>query len=154
MDSLLVGGLLALGFRYFPQILSIFMPWIGLVSGIILLIILIKAHPKFPVLLYYSTNTDIFFGVLLLYSISETNNILKRIMEMPWLRMLGKYSYGLYILNEAVLHITDHQLSPFIPQNPYWAGLGHWTIVILALMILFLLSAVSLWGKKNSIWTI
>jgi peptidoglycan/LPS O-acetylase OafA/YrhL len=139
MDALAAGALLALLCREKGGIVGLVKParWTALMAAIPLaaIIILKRGHVKPAGEGYEMVVTAgmsllaVFFAATLLLAIRPGDHLLGRTLSAPWLRFLGKYSYGLYIF-----HFIFH---PFIFE---WAGPTHvqtWTGSLLLGIIVY-----------------
>ena len=111
-DSLLLGGAFAMLYRSRAWMrVERVAPWgfVGaagmMVASILLLEPKLAAYPKWNILWMAGCRYTVLavgFSFLLAWSLRE-GSVCKRFFEVRWLRFLGKYSYGLYVLHVLVL---------------------------------------------------
>ena len=118
MDALAAGALLALASREAGIVsLTKLANWIGLASGLLLLALFVRNGLSFsfdnPLV-----NTAgfsllaLFFASLLVWAINApASSIGGRFFNAGWLKFLGKYSYGLYVLH-GLLHPALDEAFP------------------------------------------
>jgi peptidoglycan/LPS O-acetylase OafA/YrhL len=118
MDALLLGALATLAIRHGR--LSIERAnWLAIGGSLVLLIILTTARFSLAKqLLRYSTHAVIGSGLISGAALAIPGGKLARFWEQPFLRWLGKYSYGLYVMHEFVLSRVNRIL-------PFRAALAH-----------------------------
>ncbi|MFN3649750.1 MAG: acyltransferase family protein [Armatimonadota bacterium] len=104
----------------------------GYAGPIALLLILLTArgfdptrHPWLRVMLYSALAA--FFAALLVWSIDSAalRGIPRRFYELPVLRAIGGYSYGIYLLHLPLAYATAHALHHFNyldPAHPTWSS--------------------------------
>ena len=65
---------------------------------------------------------DYFFAVLIYCVVRE--NLFTRFLEMPWLRYLGKISYGMYVYHLALIWFIDRYFEEQMPDASHWLEVG------------------------------
>ena len=118
-DSLLLGGTFAMLYRSWVWTrVEEFARWgfVGaaavLVSSILLIEPKLLAYPRLNTLWMSGgryTLLAVGFSFLVAWSLQE-GSLCKRLFERSWLRFLGKYSYGLYVLHVLVLTVMNLRL--------------------------------------------
>lgn len=139
MDQFAIGGLLALFVReYEPAQLMRWARWAAAATILFLVVCVIEMRQPF----YWSYPEALGFGfsflalgssALIVYAISPQHNAIKAGLELGWLRFVGKYSYGAYVLHTP-LQYGFMQL--FGPQRiePLAEPLGHATAQLVSLL--------------------
>jgi len=118
IDSLLIGALISILYRLNPVILiKSAWPILILSSFLLLLIISREKTLDFARLIDTFTLWDLFFGAVLIFSISQKNNWLKSILNLKFFKFFGKYSYGLYIYHLPVYIIIVDSFIGFRKLN-------------------------------------
>ncbi len=114
MDSLLIGAIIATLYRLKPILLTR-LTFPVLWSSGAFLVMLIVYHRKlgFSDLADTFTFWDLFFGAMLVISISDTRNSVNALLNTRFFKFFGKYSYGLY-----VYHLPVYQLLIDKVQSP------------------------------------
>lgn len=98
MDALLIGALIAYLIRFQKPFLikytkiALILSVLGVVSGICWI-----RSANFLRLSSIYNFIDLFFGCILIYSLSTNAHILSKLFRSSILRFLGKYSYGIYV---------------------------------------------------------
>jgi peptidoglycan/LPS O-acetylase OafA/YrhL len=82
------------------------------------------------------TLLDYFFAVLIYCVVRE--NLFTRFLEMPWLRYLGKISYGMYVYHLALIWFVDRFFEQQIPE-----GVTHWLKAGVSLTATILVASLS-----------
>ena len=112
MDTLLLGGLVALVVRGDSD----WIPRRWMVPGALISAVVIAAYALWHL---GRDMRDFFFGATFGYSVIalgcvavliaslEPESVAHRIFRWPWLRSLGKYSYGIYVLHIFVSHAVS-----------------------------------------------
>ena len=121
IDSLLIGALIAILYRFKPEFLiKSALPALILSTFAIALIIIHQKKLDFPKLVDTFTLWDIFFGAILIFSISQKNNWLKSLLGTRVFKFFGKYSYGLYVYHQPVNKLMfDKVIGPMQINFPY-----------------------------------
>lgn len=107
MDALIVGATIAYLIRYSKNKLERITPYLSIFSFIAFTccVVFIKSL-NFLNLPPSYTFLDLFFGCILLYSLSNRNNWIAGISKGRILKFFGKYSYGLYVYHYIIYEIT------------------------------------------------
>jgi peptidoglycan/LPS O-acetylase OafA/YrhL len=90
------------------------------------------------------TLLDYFFAVLLYCVIRE--KVFTRFLEMPWLRYLGKISYGMYVYHLPVIWFVER-----LSEQQIEGGLPHWLRVIISLSVTILIATLSFYLLERPI---
>jgi len=106
IDSLLIGALISILYRLKPEIL-IKSAWPLLIISFFLILLIISREKTLDYARLIDTYTlwDLFFGAILIFSVSQKNNWLKSILNFKFFKFFGKYSYGLYIYHLPIIII-------------------------------------------------
>ncbi len=139
MDSLLIGALVAIFYRINPALLiRITMPVLIISALTLVTMIILKKKLGFADLTETFTFWDLFFGSVLVISISDRPNWLNSCLNTSFFRFFGKYSYGLY-----VYHLPIYQLMIDKVQGPYHI---HFPLdyIVITLLCLLLSTGVAL----------
>jgi peptidoglycan/LPS O-acetylase OafA/YrhL len=140
-DSLLIGGALAVLYRSeraWPRVLAL-APWVLVVIGGVFLASAWFPLPAFWYALQY-TVAAVFFAALLAWSLCPTSPA-KHVFSVRWLRWLGKYSYGLYVIHAPVLSLLQLPLRLWLRRTLHSGGLA----VVLSAVLLYGLSILLAW---------
>jgi peptidoglycan/LPS O-acetylase OafA/YrhL len=116
MDSLALGGFLALALRNGERhwrgrgwLIATATTFVLLAVGLDLRERSAAAWLAFDVIGY--SVAAVFFGLLLLGAVSpDRNSIVRRTFEVGWLRSMGKYAYGLYVISHPLNIALTHSL--------------------------------------------
>lgn len=135
IDSLLIGALISLLYRLRPVILvRSALPILFISAAIIVVIIIHQKKLDFANLIDTFTLWDLFFGSVLIFSISQKNNWLKSLLGTRLFKFFGKYSYGLYVYHQPVNKLMfDKFIGPMHLSFPFLPIIA--TIVCLSLSI-------------------
>ncbi len=115
MDTLLLGGILALTLRGDPSSLTTpvkkAIAWICFLGGMVTMLVAGLKLPDRQLLQnpFFSTFGYTLIAVAfvsLIFLAMQKGTALNRIFCMGWLRSLGKYSYGIYVLHILVGHLV------------------------------------------------
>ncbi len=110
MDTLICGALLCLLYESRLPLLQAGRKWLVALVALLLVILaaLITVQTNFA--LGMGTQTvgylviALLFALLIHFTLQSDGGLLQRLFERPWLVMLGKYSYGIYILHWPILY--------------------------------------------------
>jgi peptidoglycan/LPS O-acetylase OafA/YrhL len=146
-DDLLLGGLAAWAVRQegvFPWLrshqLDLRAAFAVLLLGVVGLAVRTPALAS-PGMTYFGyTWLGIFYLCLLLIAISARRGTIKRIMLDPWLRRLGRISYGVYLIHQAVTVIVFGLLVRHVPAV---RSLRDFAVMWLALAITVAIASLS-----------
>lgn len=112
MDSLLAGAVISILYRIRPSLLVKFARPLLLGSFLILAgIIGYTRKLGFNDLTHTFTFFDLFFGSLLIYAISDSENIVRKVLQTRFFRFFGKYSYGLYVYHYPIYMILVDKIA-------------------------------------------
>lgn len=116
MDALLIGSIIAILIREMPDILEKAVPIVAFITvPIIILGVVIQKSANFFLLPSVYTFIDLFFGCLLVYSLSAgKRGMMARIATNKILIFLGKYSYGLYVYHYVIYILLERKLQPHL----------------------------------------
>jgi peptidoglycan/LPS O-acetylase OafA/YrhL len=90
------------------------------------------------------TLLNYFFMVLLYCVVRE--QVFTRFLEMPWLRYLGKISYGMYVYHLPVIWFVER-----LSEQRIEGGLPHWLRVIISLSVTILIATLSFYLLERPI---
>jgi peptidoglycan/LPS O-acetylase OafA/YrhL len=152
VDALAAGAFLAIMAREKDARarLSALSPWALLVSGLGLLVLILRtgyaaywtpdgwANSRSNLALF--SLMAVFFTSLIAVSISS-NSPLKTALEPPWLRRIGKISYGLYLYHYPIFVIADLIENDLVGGKP--PLLYYITEIIVTIGLTYLLASVS-----------
>lgn len=145
-DSLLLGGLLAAAYRSGPawrQVSRWSSPVCAMLGFCIFFPIFrwnIMAGPAVWFIALRYTALAVFFAALIGASL-QIRSPVNRLFEMRWLRALGKYSYGIYVLHVLVLSLVRLPLRAALLHTTGSKGLA----VVGSGVVSILLSCVAAW---------
>ena len=144
VDSLLIGALISILYRLKPVILLRSALPVLLVSAVVIVAIILRQKKlDFTNLIDTFTLWDLFFGAILIFSISQKNNWLKSLLGTKVFKFFGKYSYGLYIYHQPINKLMyDKVIGPMHLNFPFLPILA--TIVCLGMSILIALLSYNL----------
>lgn len=114
MDALLIGAIIAILIREYPRLLERTAPIVMTLSAVIIIAgIIIFRSANFLVLPGLYTFIDLFFGCILVYSLSVNKlSALGRVVNHKAMMLLGKYSYGLYVYHFLIYTLLERKLQP------------------------------------------
>ncbi|HZH01910.1 MAG TPA: acyltransferase [Flavisolibacter sp.] len=110
LDGLLLGALAAIALRkrrewiYTNSRMMLSITGALLAAFIIVCLIRIPGSKRVLNACMY-TVVSLFFAALLLHSLHSEK--MKRILSHQWLLFLGKYSYGIYVFNSIIIHVSN-----------------------------------------------
>jgi peptidoglycan/LPS O-acetylase OafA/YrhL len=147
MDSLAIGSLLALAVNGVAADLKRFAklaPWV-LVASAGVCAALLRRHGSFAythtgVLAVGFTTVALGSAALLVLAVNAGSaGPLGRVLNASWLRFLGKYSYGVYVIHSFVHHymadaVPIKKLQPLVGGS-FWAAYGLYLLVATAASI-------------------
>jgi peptidoglycan/LPS O-acetylase OafA/YrhL len=109
MDSLLIGSLVAVSaYNYRVNLQKIALPLLLLSGAVISSFIALSTNLTYNNRFFSSagyTIIAIFFACILVLSFRE-GGLLNRTLNMAWLKLLGRYSYGLYVFHFPVFYLV------------------------------------------------
>jgi len=94
------------------------------------------------------TFVSIVLGYSVLRAVSSVPNTLQRVMSLKYLRVIGKYSYALYVLHAPICHWvgTSFPIPSFLQNlSPEWS-FAHSIYIIIVEFILSILASVISWN--------
>jgi len=145
-DSLLIGGMLALGIRhgYRGRILS-GAPYVAIMAMLPLSIAFFHSkgiHATSPFVMRFGFTVDALLFASLVALALESTSLVSRIFSASWLRFFGRYSYGLYILQSVLPAFYAARMAGWIahltPNLTLRSGLmalGEFLVSLLAAML-------------------
>ena len=127
IDTLAVGGLITWGVRRFKRQTMLMTGVIGIVSGGAFCFLLPKLlTPTSAYYLFWARNMSyylggtalaLFYGGCLLFAIYNVTPI-SSVLNMRWLRYIGKISYGIYLYHMIIHVMTSNILRPIVNLFP------------------------------------
>ena len=78
-----------------------------------------------------------YFFAMLLYCVVR-EQIFTKFLEMPWLRYLGRISYGMYVYHSALIWFVER-----LSEQRIEGELAHWLRVVIALTATILIASLS-----------
>lgn len=145
MDALAMGGALAVAVRSGQwSSLSRWLPWLGLLAGLALVIIKVTRNADFydPAMATAGFSLIAIASAAVLIKAISPGSVLQRIFRQPVLRFFGKYSYGLYVIHFVLLPVLA-LLRPALARLTKSESLGHFLFVAASLGICVLVAMMS-----------
>jgi peptidoglycan/LPS O-acetylase OafA/YrhL len=158
IDELAVGGAIAVALRAPAAGFSFIIRWAWLIAAVCSMGWIANAwHDPLRVRLFAVSAgyllTAIGFGALLLHCVtSRPNSVARRTFEMRSLRILGKYSYGLYIYHILLMPTYEHWFGQRRMQDIFarrlHLGTGSYGLSVLGYgLVASILSFIVAWGS-------
>lgn len=139
MDEFAIGGLLAMLVRERePAEMMRWARWAAGATVLYLVVCVIKLKAPF----YWTNPEALGFGfsflalgstALIVFAISPQNTVIKAGLQLGWLRFLGKYSYGAYVLHTPLQQTFMHLFGPHRIEA-LAAPLGHTSAQLVGLL--------------------
>ena len=139
-DTLMLGGIIAVGIRDFRYRLEKYTLPVLLLSALGVMIILAitqsgtNDHPLMARVGY--SLIGLMFGALLIttFDTASIGNISRKIFEIKSLRLLGKYSYGIYVYHFILYNLIYKSLHEYLENHWYASG----TFLVITLLVSYL----------------
>jgi len=120
MDEFAAGGLAALLLRGSGSLASLVRcaVYIAFPSGVLAVILFSPIANGFAMgEVLRPTALSLFFGSLHLLIVLRDDGLLNRVLRQRWLRTIGKYSYGLYVIHHPLRQLFELLFSPAVLAN-------------------------------------
>jgi peptidoglycan/LPS O-acetylase OafA/YrhL len=115
MDELSAGALAALLLRgpsTAPELLR-WSRYAVIAGGIGTALLVLPLHGSLPPHVLLPTTLSALFGGMHVYAVLlDAKSVLRRVLEVSWLRALGRYSYGLYVIHHPLRQLFEKLFPP------------------------------------------
>lgn len=148
MDALLIGAIIAILIRGERAWLEKYAKYFAIISLLIVSIFFIRFRIVFfGELASIYLFIDILAGYLILYMLNTESKFyfLKKFLNASFFRILGKYSYGLYVYHAIILRILENHYYNNLKEHYESSLLAILIIGSITIILSFIISILSFW---------